>query len=494
MDALEPGRTFGRYVIEAQIGLGGMGAVYRARDTELGRVVALKVVRPGRKDSSGVDPQERLLAEARAVAALRHPNVVAVFDAGVIEGQAFVAMEFVEGKSLRAFVGDERASLDDRRRWLGEVADALAAAHRAGIVHRDVKPENVIVASDGRARVLDFGIAKRVTFDTSAATADSVAPQTLEGRVVGTISYMAPEQLAGAEVSPKWDQFAWGVMAYELLTGKHPRQTVAMPGPTAHLSQTPALPNEIEPRLGFHDVAAIMLAMASDPERRFPSMGDLARAWRDRTSLAPPEATAPTRAASAPPRRRPLMPWLTAGVVLVAGLAIGFLTHRRGVAVTPPRSLASGSASTALAVVSAPATSSIDPIAASNTATASSTIASSTPTAKAAGPAPPGPCLCVDGYTNLCAFGTDFRARECECAAPSGPTLYHDAGSDRWYGETLNVGQPCRGTDSNGLEQDGTLRACYPTCRTRVQGTHRMPCRGIEPFTGREATGLALCY
>ena len=325
-ESLERGQSFGRYVIEAPLGVGGMGAVYRARDTQLGRVVALKVVRAGRKDSSGVDPQARLLSEARAVASLRHPNVVAVFDAGVVDGQTFVAMELVEGQPLRAFVGDGSVSLEERRRWLVEVADALAAAHRAGIVHRDVKPENVLIARDGTARVLDFGIAKRVTFDTTAPTSDGVAPQTVEGRVVGTISYMAPEQLGGAEVSPAWDQFAWGVMAYELMTGKHPRQTVAMPGPTAHLSQTPALANELEPRLTFDDVAVITLAMSSDPQRRFPSMTDLATAWREgRPIIADAPRVVPT---AAPAPRVPRWTFALAALALLAAeLAIGSLSR-----------------------------------------------------------------------------------------------------------------------------------------------------------------------
>lgn len=490
---LQPGTTFGRYVIEAVLGVGGMGAVHRARDTQLGRVVALKVVRAGRTDTSGVDPQARLLSEARAVASLRHPNVVAVFDAGVIDGQTFVAMELVEGRPLRAFVADGKVSLDERRRWLVEVAEALSAAHRAGIVHRDVKPENVIIArADRRARVLDFGIAKRVTFDTEAPTSDGAAPQTVEGRVVGTVSYMAPEQLGGSEVSPSWDQYAWGVMAYELLTGKHPRQTVAMPGPTAHLSQTPALPNEIEPRLRFDDVAVIMLAMSSDPQRRFPSMADLIRAWRDGASV----KSAPSPVAPTPAPTKGVPRWtfgVAAFAMLAVGLGIGSLSRSH------PATVSAAQSAPAAEAPSSPVSIAASTSAPVVLASVSPPPARSTPHSAWRDPITlredyDTHCQCLVENIPLCPPGTDYHARECQCVADT--VLFSDRALTSWHFKARDVaeGSPCRGWDASGAERAGTLASCLPGCPTLVSGIHRSRCRGIESPTGRQVDGVLLCY
>ncbi len=212
----------GRYRVENKLGAGGMGEVYQAWDDVLRRWVALKVV--PRSDARA----KRLVNEARAVAALQHPNIVGVHDVGEDGDWAFVSMDLVEGQTLRDWVGIESISFETQLAWLVQIASALRAAHKAGIVHRDVKPDNVMISKEGEARVLDFGLAKALTtfegVDVVAPTehgADSFRTQ--EGRVSGTPAYMAPEQLAGGPASPAWDQYAWGVLACELLTGKHPR-------------------------------------------------------------------------------------------------------------------------------------------------------------------------------------------------------------------------------------------------------------------------------
>ncbi|HEX4513248.1 MAG TPA: serine/threonine-protein kinase [Polyangiaceae bacterium] len=219
---LEPGFMLGRYRVDNQLGAGGMGEVYRAWDDVLHRWIALKVV--PRSDARS----KRLVGEARAVAALQHPNIVGVHDVGEDGDWAFVSMDLVEGQTLRDWIGIESISFETQLAWLVQIASALRAAHKAGIVHRDVKPDNVMISKDGEARVLDFGLAKALTsfegVDVGAPTehgADTFRTQ--EGRVSGTPAYMAPEQLAGGPASPAWDQYAWGVLACELLTGKHPR-------------------------------------------------------------------------------------------------------------------------------------------------------------------------------------------------------------------------------------------------------------------------------
>src|SRR5262245_36358293 len=222
MSSFEEGHLLGRYRVEAFLAQGGMGRVYRAVDTVLGRRVALKVLAGGNRPGSPAIA--RLLREARAAAALSHPNICSVFDVGEVEGHPFIAMELVHGTSLRLLLADPETALDQRLRWVHDLACALAAAHRAHIVHRDIKPDNVMVASDGRVRLLDFGVAKwddpaRVEPDEAHEPA---AFRTQEGQVVGTTGYMAPEQAEGGFVDGRTDQFAWGVVAYETISGRHP--------------------------------------------------------------------------------------------------------------------------------------------------------------------------------------------------------------------------------------------------------------------------------
>ncbi|TKD03534.1 serine/threonine-protein kinase [Polyangium fumosum] len=232
---LRPGDTVDRYVIEAPLGEGGMGDVYQARDTRLERRVALKLLRKqGTAEPEAWQRAEgRMLREARAAAALSHPNTVAIYDIGELDGAPYLAMEFVDGVSLRQLIAAGTTS-SRRLGWLVDVARALSAAHREGIVHRDIKPENVMLRDDGAIKVLDFGIARRmrVGLSTRGSTPgeDDLDPPsnpksdtlTGEGMMVGTPAYMAPEQLRGDAVDARIDQFGWGVLAYELLTGEVP--------------------------------------------------------------------------------------------------------------------------------------------------------------------------------------------------------------------------------------------------------------------------------
>jgi eukaryotic-like serine/threonine-protein kinase len=218
---LKSGDAFERYTIEALIGQGGMGRVYRAYDPRLSRRVALKVISDG---STHAAANARLVREARAAAAFDHPNAVAIFDVGELEGAPYIVMELVEGRTLRQAAGDTPLPIPTRLAQLSGVARALAAAHERGLVHRDIKPENVMVRGDGMVKVLDFGIAGRTggTVDAASATQAALPTLTVEGVKLGTPVYMAPEQIRGDELDGRADQFAWGVLAYELLAGKLP--------------------------------------------------------------------------------------------------------------------------------------------------------------------------------------------------------------------------------------------------------------------------------
>ncbi len=275
--ALKPGDAFDRYTIEAEIGEGGMGVVYRAMDTRLHRRVALKLLRvePAAGGSEDAEARARLLREARAAAALDHANAVSIFDVGEHDGMPYIAMELVVGKPLRTFVGDASVSFEKRTRWLLDVARALAAAHERDLVHRDIKPENVMVKDDGAIKVLDFGIARRVqAVDPDATTATAgLSTLTERGVVVGTPLYMAPEQMRGEELDGRADQFSWGVLAYELLSGGLPWRKGDTLSLVAQVLTAEPVPLATAAQGVSPDVAAVvMTALAKNRNARFASM------------------------------------------------------------------------------------------------------------------------------------------------------------------------------------------------------------------------------
>jgi serine/threonine protein kinase len=216
-DASAPIRV-GRYRLDERIGAGGMGLVYRAHDEVLDRAVAVKLLRPGFDAQMGT---ERLQREARAMARLSHPHVVTVHDVGVFEDSVFVAMEYVDGPTLRQWLREPRA-VGDVLDVLVQAGRGMAAAHAAELIHRDFKPENVIVGHDGRVRVLDFGLAKPLAVGETDA-GDFV---TITGTVLGTPRYMAPEQFRGEPADARTDQFAMGVVFYEAIYGIHPYEPI----------------------------------------------------------------------------------------------------------------------------------------------------------------------------------------------------------------------------------------------------------------------------
>jgi len=283
---LKPGDLVGPYEIRGFLGQGGMGQVYRAFDPRLERTVALKVIvvpdRLSENDSVRVSGEfsARLLREARAVASLSHPNVVGIYDVGESGGRLYFAMEYVVGSTLRTLTSSADASTSRKLRWLADVARALEVAHRAGLVHRDVKPENVMVREDGLVKVLDFGIARR----TISPGQDQQQQDTVTGggAIAGTPVYMAPEQIKGNEVDARCDQFAWGVMAFELLSGERP-----WPDTGDVLAVVARVLTDPPPSLRSKDRAkdvppaveeTIERALAKDADARFASMADVADA------------------------------------------------------------------------------------------------------------------------------------------------------------------------------------------------------------------------
>jgi serine/threonine protein kinase len=321
--SVAPGVTVGRYVVVERIGAGGMGEVWRARDPELHREVALKLVkREHMGGRGGAEHRARLLREARAMAQLSHPNVVRIYDVGEHEGGVFLAMELVEGSDAWRWARSERPSW---RRVLGVFRAAgrgLAAAHGAGLVHRDFKPANVLVGDDHRVRVMDFGLARTAEDIRGAASDLPTEPDptwseavTAHGVVVGTPVYMAPEQFVGLPADARSDQYSFCVSLWEALFlrfpfgGRNPRAIGAAKA-NDELRRPPAdteVPTEL--------IAVLERGLASDRERRFAAMPDLLRALR--TIAETPERDDPARR----------LPWLPLGIAAAAGLVVWALVR-----------------------------------------------------------------------------------------------------------------------------------------------------------------------
>ena len=221
-----PVKTIAHYRIVEPIGAGGMGAVYKAYDNKLQRIVALKLLPP--EYVSQQDRRRRFFQEARAASALNHPHILTIYEVGEDDGKPYIAMEYVEGETLRQKIKNNGLQLKETLDIAIQIAAGLARAHELGIIHRDLKPENLMLSRDGYAKILDFGLAKLVAERERALVADSEQKtlirgvETESGTLMGTVNYMAPEQLLGQRVDRRCDVFSFGVVLCEMLTGTAP--------------------------------------------------------------------------------------------------------------------------------------------------------------------------------------------------------------------------------------------------------------------------------
>jgi eukaryotic-like serine/threonine-protein kinase len=322
--ALPPGAKLGPYEVQSLLGAGGMGEVYRARDSRLKRDVAIKVL----PRALSVDPDRlrRFEQEALATAALNHPNILAVFDIGTSEGSPYVVSELLEGETLRDRLRSGpipvRKSLD----YALQIAHGLAVAHEKGIIHRDLKPENLFVTKDGRVKILDFGLAKLTQTEPGSNTAMPTATHGTEaGVVMGTVGYMSPEQVRGLPLDSRSDIFSFGAILYEMLSGKplFQRDTSA-DTMSAILKEEPPDLSETNRNVSPALERIVHHCLEKNPEARFHSASDIAFDLEHLSGLSASTATVASAGAGFGTRtiqpRRALLIKLLAGLVLAAAL------------------------------------------------------------------------------------------------------------------------------------------------------------------------------
>jgi Tol biopolymer transport system component len=320
---LAPGARLGPYRIEASLGAGGMGEVYRARDPRLDRTVAIKVLPADLAADS--KRRQRLEREARAISSLNHPHICTLHDVGEQDGTLFLVMEHLEGETLSDRLAKAPMSVDQALRFAVELTSALGRAHRSGIVHRDLKPGNVMLTPSG-VKLLDFGLAKRkpsvptALEDPDAAT--RTRPLTRSGAVLGTFRYMAPEQLEGKEVDPRTDLFAFGVVLFEALTGRRAFQGTSQAQLIADILRADPVPvSSLRPQVPPALDRLVRKCLAKDPDDRWQTARDLEDELRwisETRGLSPDAPRARVRLAG-------LTGWIVAALVAIAVTAIAFL-------------------------------------------------------------------------------------------------------------------------------------------------------------------------
>src|SRR5713226_5810095 len=329
---LGPRARLGPYEIMLPLGAGGMGEVYKARDTRLDRVLALKILPPAAALKSG--SERRFIQEARAASSLNHPNIVHIYDVGEENGTHFIAMEYVAGVTLQKKIG-RGLGLSELLNYAIDMASALARAHAAGIVHRDLKPSNVMITTEGVAKILDFGVAKLLdpADDPDTLTQTDVAFSTAENLPVGSVAYMSPEQAECRAIDARSDIFSFGAVVYEMATGSR-----AFPGDSTASTLAAVLREEPVPiatvagELPAELQRVVLRCLRKDPARRFQHMDDVGVALQElkeeidvarAPSLAPASAPPPL-GSSVAHRNLVRGAWLAWSVALVCLIALAF--------------------------------------------------------------------------------------------------------------------------------------------------------------------------
>ena len=318
------GDFLGPYKLLAPVGAGGMGQVWTAQDQRLGRTVAVKLL----PDSSAGDLRIRFEQEARAASALQHPNIVSVFDVGTENGVPYIVSELVEGETLRVALLKGPIALRRSLEIASQIAGGIAAAHQAGITHRDLKPENVMITTDGRAKILDFGLAKRAAPAAEKRTDNSTETYLSEpGTILGTANYMSPEQARGLAVDYRSDQFSFGIMLHEMLSGHQPFKRDSTPQTLAAIiaEDAPSLPPAVPVPLKW----VVERCLDKEPSQRYGSTADL---YRDLHHMRE-HLTDLSAQIVAMPSVRTRIPWLAAAVsgALLGGIFMFLLAGNHDV-------------------------------------------------------------------------------------------------------------------------------------------------------------------
>ena len=326
------GRMIGHFEILDKLDEGGMGVVWKARDTKLNRIVAIKVLPPGKIADD--ERKRRFTQEARSASALNHPNIVTIYEIASAEGVDYIAMEYVAGQTLGQLIPRKGMKLADCLKYAIQIADALARAHDAGIVHRDLKPGNILVTREGTVKVVDFGLAK-LTETGNISDEDqtrTIQRETQEGTIVGTVAYMSPEQAEGKKVDARSDIFAFGAVLYEMVTGQRAFQGASAAATLSEiLHRDPKPLNQAAPNAPSGLATLIARCLRKDRDRRYQYAGDLRVALIDLKeeidSSTSPVAAAPQRGPAPAPAKK----WMAfaVGAFLLAVLGILAITKTR---------------------------------------------------------------------------------------------------------------------------------------------------------------------